>query len=98
MQPKSAPTSSTIGSTPQLERALLLSGIGRRVDAGEHCDHCQRSLLIGERLYEYQDGQLRCALCRDQSLQEPADFHTIHGPAFGHSIRVLDRRPLRRAA
>jgi len=88
----------TIGNTPQLERALLRSGIGRRVDASVHCDHCQRTLLLGERAYEYEDGQLRCALCRTHYRQEPADSHTVHGPAFGNSIRVLDRRPLRRAA
>jgi hypothetical protein len=87
----------TIGNTPQLERALLRSGIGRRLDSSEHCDHCQRTLLIGERVYEYQDGHLRCALCRAHYRQEIGS-HTVHGPAFGNSIRVLDRRPLRRAA
>ncbi len=89
---------STIGNTPQLELALLRSGIDRRDGAGEHCDSCMRTLLIGERIYEYGDGQVRCALCREGSHQEPAASHTVHGPAFGNSIRVLDRRPLRRAA
>jgi hypothetical protein len=88
----------TIGDTPQLELALLRSGIDRRDGASEHCGSCQRTLLIGERLYEYADGEARCALCRDGFHQEPADSHTVHGPAFGNSIRVLDRRPLRSAA
>ncbi len=88
----------TIGDTPQLELALLRSGLGRRADASEHCDTCQRNLLIGERVYQYDDGHVRCALCREGSLKEPAGSHTVHGPAFGNSIRVIDRRPLRRAA
>ncbi len=89
---------STIGDTPDLEIALLRRGLGSREEAAEHCDGCQRTVLIGERVYEYEGGEVRCALCRDRHRDSPTDSHVIHGPAFGHSIRVLDRRPLKRAA
>lgn len=88
----------TIGNTPDLELALLRRGIDGRGGASDRCDGCERSLLIGERVYVYEDGRLRCSLCRHRSHQDPLDSHTVHGPAFGHSIRVLDQRPLRRAA
>jgi hypothetical protein len=89
---------STIGDTPELEIALLRRGLGAREETAEHCDGCQRTVLIGERVYEYADDEVRCALCRDRHRESPTDSHIVHGPAFGNSIRVLDRRPLKRAA
>jgi hypothetical protein len=90
--------STTIGDTPGLEIALLRRGLGDRVEAAEHCDGCQRTALIGERVYEYEGGQTRCALCRDRHRDSPIDSRIVHGPAFGHSIRILDRRPLKQVA
>jgi hypothetical protein len=90
--------STTIGDTPGLEIALLRRGLGDRVEDAERCDGCQRTVLIGERLYEYEGGHLRCALCRDRHRESPIDSHIVHGPAFGHSIRILDRRPVKHAA
>jgi LSD1 subclass zinc finger protein len=75
-----------------LEVALLrrsLAGLSNQI---ERCGHCARTMLIGERVYEYGSGEIRCALCRDGERQAPADSHTVHGPEFGHSIRVIDRR------
>jgi hypothetical protein len=89
---------STIGDTPELEIALLRRGLGDRDEPAERCDSCQRTVLIGERVYEYEGGSVRCHLCRDRHRESPTDSHIVHGPAFGHSIRVLDRRPLKRVA
>ena len=75
-----------------LEVALLrrsLAGVANRV---ERCGHCARTMLIGERVYEYGSGEIRCALCRDSERRSPEHSHTVHGPEFGHSIRVIDRR------
>ncbi|MGC9219811.1 MAG: hypothetical protein ACP5H2_00485 [Solirubrobacteraceae bacterium] len=88
----------TIRDTSELEAALLRRGIGERRESSARCEVCGRTLLIGERMYEYAGGVHRCALCRDRAAQQPADSHTVHGPAFGHSIRILDRRARRRAA
>lgn len=83
---------------PELELALLRRSLGDIAGMSEHCDACHRALLIGERVYEYESGQLRCALCRDQERQPPMLSRTVHTAAHGHSIRRLDERPVRRAA
>jgi hypothetical protein len=49
-------------------------------------------MLIGERVYEYASGVIRCELCRVRVASDPARFHMVHGPEFGHSLRVIDRR------
>ena len=89
---------STVGNTPELEIALLRRSLGGSGSYTEHCGSCQRAMLIGERVYEYESGALRCELCRHQAHTDAVNSHTVHGPAFGHSIRVVDRRPARRAA
>ena len=91
-------TNNTVGDTPKLEIALLRRSIGDLQAAAERCDSCHRAMLIGERVYEYESGSILCALCRDAAVPVPVESRRVHGPAFGHSIRVVDRRPGRRAA
>jgi hypothetical protein len=88
----------SIGDTPELELALLRRSLGDIAGKVEHCHGCHRALLIGERVYEYDNGELRCALCRDRERRDPSSSHTVHTAAHGHSIRMLDRRPVKRAA
>lgn len=78
---------------PDLELALLRSSLPRLSEECDRCGACRRSLLVGERFYEYAAGAIRCELCRSRELSDPSDSHTVHGPEFGHTIRVLDRRP-----
>jgi hypothetical protein len=87
-----------IGDMPELELALMRRSLGGLSEAAEHCGSCERAMLIGERVYEYEGGTILCALCRSGERDSPADSHTVHGPAFGHSIRILDRRVVKRAA
>jgi hypothetical protein len=75
-----------------LEVALLRRSLAGLADRIERCGRCARTMLIGERVYEYGSGEIRCALCRDGERHAPSDSHTVHGPEFGHSIRVIDRR------
>lgn len=82
----------TIGDTPKLEIALLRRGLDGQQQGIERCHGCRRGMLIGERVYEYESGALLCALCRDAAHRDPVDSHLVHGPAFGHSIRVMERR------
>jgi hypothetical protein len=88
----------SIGDMPELELALLRRSLGDIAGKAEHCHSCHRALLIGERVYEYDNGELRCALCRGRERRDPAASHTVHTAAHGHSIRMLDRRPAKRAA
>ena len=87
-----------IGEMPELELALLRRSLGDIAGKVEHCHCCHRALLIGERVYEYDKGELRCALCRDRERRPPAHTRTVHTAAHGNSIRILDRRPSKRAA
>ena len=90
---------SPIGESLQLELALLRRSLGDIAGKVEHCDDCHRALLIGERVYEYDNGELQLpALCRDGERDTPAHTRTVHTAAHGHSIRILDRRPVKRAA
>jgi hypothetical protein len=89
---------SPIGDMPELELALLRRSLGDIAGKVEHCHHCHRALLIGERVYEYETGELRCALCRDRERTAPLHSRTVHTAAHGHSIRLLDQRPVRQAA
>jgi len=87
-----------IGDTPELELALLRRSLGDIARKTDHCHDCHRALLIGERVHEYDNGELRCALCCDRERRTPSQTRTVHTAAHGHSIRILDRRPARRAA
>lgn len=89
---------SPIGDMPEFELALLRRSLGAIAGTVEHCHGCHRALLIGERVYEYDNGELRCALCRDRERRTPAQSRTVHTAAHGHSIRMLDQRPVTRAA
>jgi hypothetical protein len=91
----SEPILETVGDTPQLEIALLRRSISGIAAAAERCGHCERGLLLGERVYEYASGAIRCELCRGRERAEPELSRRVHGPALGHSIRIVDRRARR---
>jgi hypothetical protein len=88
----------TVGDTPDLELALLRRSVARLADECERCSRCRRSLLVGERVYGYAGGHLACELCRVREHAEPDEMRIVHGPAFGNTLRIVDRRPVRRAA
>lgn len=82
----------TLDDRTDLERALLRRGVVQRAADRERCGRCQRTPLIGERIYLYDHETVRCELCRAQERQAPLDSHLIHGPEFGHTIKVTDQR------
>ena len=75
-----------------LERALLRGGIDERTAERERCASCERTPLIGERVYRYAHGELVCELCRTRELGPHVAIELVHGPAFGHTIRIIDQR------
>lgn len=75
-----------------LELALLRRGVVKRAADLERCGRCRRTPLIGERVYVYEPDTVRCELCRTAEARPPSGSHVIHGPEFGHSMRVADRR------
>ncbi|HEY1593007.1 MAG TPA: hypothetical protein VGF81_14520 [Solirubrobacteraceae bacterium] len=76
----------------ELELALLREGIAERTAVRERCARCNRTPLIGERVYRYERATLVCELCRSLEHQPPLSAQLVHGPAFGHTIRVIDQR------
>jgi hypothetical protein len=77
---------------PNLELALLRRGMHERDAGRDRCHACRRTPLIGERMYAYDDGRVLCELCRALSDHPPARSRVIHGPEFGHTMKIADRR------
>ena len=78
-------------SNSELELALLRRGMSERRAKRQACARCRRTPLIGERVYQPQDGTMLCALCHPQHVDGPAHWTLVHGPEFGHTLRLLDR-------
>jgi hypothetical protein len=84
--------STIVREMPELELALLRRGLDGLAAACERCGRCRRSLLIGERVFEYASGAALCELCANRERTAPAASHIVHGPEFGHTLRIIDRR------
>ena len=77
--------------SPALEIELLRKGVGVRSRAGRRCSDCRRTPLIGERLYHYEGGALRCELCRPLRREEPVTSELVHGPEHGNGVVRITR-------
>jgi hypothetical protein len=76
---------------PALELALMRQGLDDLAASSEHCGRCHRTPLLGERIHEFEKWVL-CDLCAALEENPPLSSRVIHGPAFGHSIRIRDQR------
>jgi hypothetical protein len=76
-----------------LELALLRRGVDEISAGCERCKRCHRTPLVGERVYVYEADKLLCELCRALEGKLPLSSHLIHGPEFGHTMRIIDQRP-----
>ena len=77
---------------PKLELALLRRGVDHRSTELETCAHCHRHPLIGERVYVFPTGTTLCELCKAFETGPPASWHLVHGPEFGHTMKIIDQR------
>jgi hypothetical protein len=75
-----------------LELALLRRGVDALAAGCERCSHCNRTPLIGERVYVYASDTVRCELCRALDSERPLASRIVHGPEFGHTMRITDHR------
>jgi hypothetical protein len=75
-----------------LELALLRRGLDERLAGSERCTCCNRTPLVGERVYVYSGGLIACELCRERQRESPSFTRTVHGPEFGHTMRITDQR------
>jgi hypothetical protein len=76
----------------ELELALLRRGVDELAAGCERCGHCHRTPLIGERVYVYDSGPMMCELCRAFEHDPPLASRIVHGPEFGHTMRITDHR------
>jgi hypothetical protein len=75
-----------------LELALLRRGLEERLAGSERCGCCNRTPLVGEQVFLYASGAIACELCREQRREEPVGKRIVHGPEFGHTMRITDHR------
>lgn len=77
-----------------LELALMRRGLDERLAGSERCTCCNRTPLVGERVYVYESGVIACELCRERASrrESPLQTRTVHGPEFGHTMRITDQR------
>ena len=78
-----------------LQLALVRRAVEDCDAARERCGGCRRTPLIGERIYAGPDGAVYCELCRALDLDAPLESRVVHGPEFGHTMRLTDHRARR---
>jgi hypothetical protein len=83
----------TLRDMLDLELALLRRGLDERLAGSERCTCCHRTPLVGEHVYIYDSGVTACELCRERQQTDPRSSRLVHGPEFGHTMRIIDQRP-----
>ncbi len=82
----------------ELQVALLRRAVDGFDAARERCRTCRRTPLVGERVYFDPAGSVYCELCRALDPEPALRSKIVHGPEFGHTMRLTDRRADYRAA
>ncbi len=82
----------SVRDMPALELALLRRGVDELAAGCERCAKCRRTPLIGERMYTYAGDVTLCELCRVLQGEAPVASSVVHGPEFGHTMRISDHR------
>jgi hypothetical protein len=94
--PRAAPNKRVVqpfdSRSPELELAILRDGVGRRNAGQERCRGCSRTPLVGETVYVSGQGAVFCELCRALEGEPPRESRVVHGPEFGHTMKLTDHR------
>jgi len=94
--PRTAPNNRVVqqsdGGIPALELAILRHGVGRRDAGQERCRGCHRTPLVGETVYVRGHGEVFCELCRALDPDPALESRIVHGPEFGHTMKLTDHR------
>ena len=86
------PMGASLRDMLDLELALLRRGLHERLAGSERCSCCHRTPLVGERVYVYSARTIACELCKERQKDAPAETRIVHGPEFGHTMRIADQR------
>lgn len=87
-----ASMSASEDAIPELELALLRRGVDDWLAECERCQRCRRTPLVGEHVYVYASGEIACELCRALQPEAPIGSRMVHGPEFGHTMKITDQR------
>ena len=55
------------------------------------CADCHRTPLVGEHVYRYEGGKLRCELCRPLRKEQPVGSELVHGPEHERCVVRITR-------
>jgi len=82
-----------ISDAEQLERVLLLRGLGALEADRSRCADCGRTPLTGERvhLFEGRRTTLVCELCAPLRGEAPLASETVRGCEHGQTVRLTAR-------
>jgi hypothetical protein len=80
-------------SAEQLERELLLRGLGALAADRNSCSDCGRTPLTGEKvhLYEGREHRVVCELCRTRRRESPVSSMLVRHCEHGHTVRLTAR-------
>ena len=80
------------GDIEQLERFLLRRGVGSLTADRHRCSDCDRTPLVGERIYVYErQSGIVCELCGQLRRAAPLDSEVVHHSELGHTVRLTAR-------
>ncbi|HWX88168.1 MAG TPA: hypothetical protein VNX67_08340 [Solirubrobacteraceae bacterium] len=76
----------------QLERYLLRRGVGSLTADRHRCVDCERTPLVGERVYVYERSSgIVCELCRQLRRTAPLLAEIVRHSELGHTVRLTAR-------
>lgn len=76
----------------QLERLLLVRGVGSLTADRHRCVDCARTPLVGERIHFYEPSSgIVCELCRQLRRSAPRTSEIVHHSELGHTVRITAR-------
>jgi hypothetical protein len=83
---------SSHGDIEQLERYLLRRGVGSLTADRHRCADCDRTPLVGERIYAYEhQSGIVCELCRQLRRSAPLVSEMVRHSELGHTVRLTAR-------
>ncbi len=85
------PVDSPLSTTDRLQRHLLRRCVGELTADRHSCRDCERTPLIGERVYIYDGGEVVCELCRQLHREAPRASQLVRHSEHGHAVRLTVR-------
>jgi hypothetical protein len=80
------------GDVEQLERHLLVMGVGSLTADRHRCIDCERTPLVGERIHMYERSSgIVCELCSQLRRAAPLASEIVRHSELGHTVRLTAR-------